>query len=195
MKRPHFINKFPNALPADICKEAIRLFEEKIDHAKHVVKDERDDYSLFIDDYDSFNVVQEAINLCLHTYYKQVFVHNSISYPDSIVRPFKLQKSSAGGGFCDWHTEQGASEASRTRFGVWMIYLNTVEKGGKTEFSNFEYAVKPEQGTLLIWPASYTHEHRAAPDLEEDKYIATGWFSFHGAGTKAHRNREENNRK
>jgi len=188
MKRPHFINKFPKALSADICEEAIKLFEEKLESAEHVDDDTRNDYSLFIDDYERFNHVQERINHCLHTYYKKVFVENTLSYSDAVVRPFKLQKSSAGGGFFDWHTEQGSSEASRSRFGVWMIYLNTVDIGGKTEFQHFDHAVKPEQGTLLIWPASYTHTHRAAPDLGEDKYIATGWFSYHGPGTKAVRN-------
>ena len=193
MKRPHFINKFPKALSADVCEEAIRLFDQKIEDAEHVDDEFRNDYSLFIDDYDSFVDIQLAINNTLEKYYSEVFTENSLEYSHTICRPFKLQKSTAGGGFYDWHTEQGASETSSTRFGVWMIYLNTVEKGGCTEFKWFEHSVKPEQGTLLIWPAAYTHVHRAAPDLEQDKYIATGWFSY-GKGTKHHRIREENSR-
>ena len=89
----------------------------------------------------------------------------------------KFQKSSAGGGFFDWHTEQGDS-ATASRFLVWMIYLNTVEKGGHTEFKYQKRSLKPTAGTLVYWPAGYTHIHRAAPDLGEDKYIATGWFSY-----------------
>lgn len=195
MKRPHFINKFSKALPADICEEAIERFEEKIDQAEKVQDEFRDDYSLFIDNYQSFDRVQEAINLCLHTYYKDIteFQDNSLDYSMVIARPFKLQKSLAGGGFTDWHTEQGSSQGSKDRFAVWMIYLNTVNKGGKTEFLYYDKAVKPEQGTLLIWPASYTHVHRAAPDLEETKYIATGWFTY-GNGSKHHRLSSENNR-
>ena len=33
----------------------------------------------------------------------------------------------------------------------------------------------PEKGTVLIWPASYTHPHRGNPPIS-DKYIATGWY-------------------
>ena len=59
-----------------------------------------------------------------------------------------------------------------------MLYLNTVDTGGKTEFKYQDLAVKPEAGTMVIWPASYTHVHRANPDLVGNKYIATGWFNF-----------------
>ena len=31
-------------------------------------------------------------------------------------------------------------------------------------------------GKLVIWPAYFTHTHRANPDLKEDKYIITGWL-------------------
>lgn len=60
-----------------------------------------------------------------------------------------------------------------------MIYLNTVEKGGKTDFPNQGLSVKPEAGKVVIWPAAYTHPHRSAPDLDEWKYIVTGWFIYH----------------
>ena len=59
-----------------------------------------------------------------------------------------------------------------------MLYLNTVDEGGKTEFKYQDLAIKPEAGTLLIWPAAYTHVHRANPDLVGKKYIATGWFVY-----------------
>ena len=91
-------------------------------------------------------------------------VYETRSYPD--------------GGFYSWHTEQGRGEYSSNRMGVFMVYLNTVNKGGKTEFKHYELDVKPEKGTLIYWPASYTHRHRAAPDLKEDKYILTGWLSY-----------------
>ena len=38
--------------------------------------------------------------------------------------------------------------------------------------------VKPKQGTLVIWPAAFTHTHRGNPPLSNDKYIVTGWTEF-----------------
>jgi len=61
---------------------------------------------------------------------------------------------------------------------TWMVYLNDVEEGGETEFLYQHKRLKPEQGTLVIWPASFTHTHRGNPPLSNDKYIVTGWTEF-----------------
>lgn len=89
---------------------------------------------------------------------------------------YKMQKTYAGGGFCQWHYEQGRETGTVERYGVWMLYLNTVEDGGRTDFPVQNVSLNPDQGTLVIWPAAYTHPHRGAPDLRQTKYIVTGWF-------------------
>jgi len=91
------------------------------------------------------------------------------------VNGYKFQKSSADGGFCTWHVEHSDAENSMKRYLVWMFYLNTTESG-YTEFDYQDMRVQPTQGTLVLWPAYFTHPHRAAPDLKEDKYIITGWL-------------------
>lgn len=96
----------------------------------------------------------------------------------------KIQRTPPGGGFSAWHYEQGSDYHCSRRFGVWMIYLNDVNKGGKTDFPNQGLSVKPEAGKMVIWPAAYTHMHRSAPDLEEWKYIVTGWFIYKDANDK-----------
>ena len=59
-----------------------------------------------------------------------------------------------------------------------MIYLNdiTVENGGATDFLHQNCSFQPTTGTMVMWPATYTHMHRGA-FLTGDipKYIATGW--------------------
>ena len=37
--------------------------------------------------------------------------------------------------------------------------------------------LKPKQGTIVIWPAAWTHSHYGKPVLDEHKYIITGWGS------------------
>jgi hypothetical protein len=53
-----------------------------------------------------------------------------------------------------------------------------VQEGGETEFLYQHMRVKPEQGTLVIWPAAFTHTHRGNPPLSNEKYIVTGWTEF-----------------
>lgn len=90
----------------------------------------------------------------------------------------KMQRTPPGGGFCEMHYEQGSDYHTSRRFAVWMIYLNDVHKGGTTDFPNQNLKVPPRAGNLLIWPAAYTHPHRSSPDLDEMKYIITGWFVY-----------------
>ena len=56
-------------------------------------------------------------------------------------------------------------------------YLNTVEEGGETEFLYQQVKFKPTRNTALLWPGSWTHQHRGNPPVSGNKYILTGWYS------------------
>ena len=91
----------------------------------------------------------------------------------------KLQKTQPGGGYHVWHCENG-SFMYRDRVLTWMIYLNDIppEDGGGTDFLYQKKTFHPTRGTVVLWPACYTHMHRGAfLTGDKDKYIATGWFS------------------
>jgi len=81
------------------------------------------------------------------------------------------------GGFHAEHTERQSLKAS-SRMLVWMIYLNTVEDGGGTEFIYYNKIEKAEEGKILIWPTDFTHTHRGIKSPTEPKYIMTGWYNF-----------------
>jgi len=90
---------------------------------------------------------------------------------------YKVQKTSPGGGYHEWHAEQDCREHS-TRIATYNVYLNTVEEGGETEFLFQNKRIKAEKGDLCIFPASFSHTHRGNPPLSGDKYILTGWIEF-----------------
>ena len=98
-------------------------------------------------------------------------VSGSVSYE------IKLQKTPIKGGYSVWHSEQGPG-GSATRAISWLLYLNDVEEGGETEFLYQGFRQKATKGTLVIWPASYTHTHRGNPPYSNDKYVITGWGNF-----------------
>ena len=84
------------------------------------------------------------------------------------------------GGYKQWHCERNAigtpQEPVNNRILVWMLYLNTVENGGGTEFRYLDHVEKAEKGKLLIWPPDFTHTHRGVISPSEEKYIMTGWY-------------------
>lgn len=178
----NFIEIFHNALSDDTCFTLCNIADSLInsnDKDIDYVDDEgRKDYNIFTEQHHQFDCVLHEVKKVItsHTQYvlEKYYISSSSVY---LHENIKVQKSQANGGFVSWHFEQGQGTSSNRAL-VWMIYLNDVTKGGRTEFKFQEVSVQPTRGTLLVWPASYTHIHRAAPDLQEDKYIATGWWCF-----------------
>jgi hypothetical protein len=92
----------------------------------------------------------------------------------------KMQRTPPGGGYHIWHAEQG-NGIHANRVLVYMLYLNTlpVDAAGETEFLYQQRRVQPEENTLLIWPATFTHAHRGNLVFgDQSKYIVTGWFYY-----------------
>jgi hypothetical protein len=92
----------------------------------------------------------------------------------------KMQRTLPGQGYHLWHAEQGRGpDAARVL--AYMLYLNTLEpeEGGETEFLYQRLRLRPEENTMVVWPAAFTHAHRGNVVLgDQAKYIITGWFCY-----------------
>lgn len=89
----------------------------------------------------------------------------------------KTQLTRPGGGYHIWHYES-MDRANCQRILTFILYLNTIEEGGETEFLYQKKRVQPIEGRLVLWPAGFTHPHRGNPPLKDNKYIVTGWLEF-----------------
>ena len=141
--------------------------EIQIEHNKS-----RSDTSAFLDpDTDLFKTLNTKLFESLKPYIKEYYLPYIDHYKNTNI---KIQVSEDGGGFHNWHYEWSQNVPFREI--VWMVYLNDDFEGGHTEFEFLNHSEKPETGKLLLFPAGYTHRHRASPKLKGQKYIITGWF-------------------
>ncbi len=77
-----------------------------------------------------------------------------------------------------WHIDGGSHDFSQRQL-VALWYLNNVPgPGGQTEFLYQDLSITPEQGSLILFPPFWTHEHRAVTLEAGVKYIATTWIVF-----------------
>ena len=76
------------------------------------------------------------------------------------------------------HCENDGVTNHLQRAFAWMIFLNTIKKGGGTEFIYQNIIAKPLAGDFYIWPAGWTHLHRGVNAPHEEKYILTGWINY-----------------
>tara|TARA_R110000744_G_scaffold26071_2_gene64338 strand:+ start:3459 stop:4046 length:588 start_codon:yes stop_codon:yes gene_type:complete len=112
----------------------------------------------------------EAYNMYLESYTVALHAMGDITF-----RGFKFQTTPIGGGFHNWHYEN-ASKMSLDRMLVWSLFLNDVEEGGELEFIYSAMRIKPKKGTLVLFPAYFTHTHRGNPPISNTKHIGTGWY-------------------
>ncbi|MEM9502191.1 MAG: 2OG-Fe(II) oxygenase [Pseudomonadota bacterium] len=88
----------------------------------------------------------------------------------------------------DWfYTTEKYWELERKRGGQrsWtaMVYLNTVEEGGGTHFTELGINIEPKPGVLLVWnnakldgrPNESTM-HAGTPVIKGSKYVITKWY-------------------
>ena len=89
----------------------------------------------------------------------------------------KIQKTDVGEGYHIWHYEHEDRD-THDRVLNFQIYLNDVESGGETEFLYQHRREPAQEGSLLIYPAYFTHTHRGNPPLTNAKYLLVGWIEF-----------------
>lgn len=79
-------------------------------------------------------------------------------------------------GHYNWHMDLGPSITASARVLVCMYYLNDVTEGGETEFYYQNIESKPTKGSLMLFPADWTHLHRGKPPISNTKYICNFWL-------------------
>lgn len=186
----NFVGVFKNAFTKEFCLQVIKQYEDMAESghgrtrfaSENASRIHKDDTQVFADDID-YLPLRKATKEFNKLFWEEYFPIYEREY--SVLKTsgrhanyaFKVQKTEVGGGYHIWHFESDIREHSQ-RLLTWMIYLNDVHEGGETEFLYQHMRVKPEQGTLVIWPAAFTHAHRGNPPLSNEKYIVTGWTEF-----------------
>lgn len=176
-------------LTLDRHTDLVSLKDELLGYALSHLTSYFDKYSMALMGAVSLNVVDEkdqAVTLTLDNYNKlgRPRALNLVKY---LYRsgPVNVQKYQKGkGGYHHWHSEQfpqlSHNEALH-RVVLYMFYLNDVEEGGETEFFYQKRKLSPSKGTMVIAPSGFTHTHRGAIPISNDKYIATSWAMFNRA--------------
>ena len=185
-----FVGIFENAFSKEYCEKLIKNYETAIEAGYGRTRQQDEDFTKLqkADTQLYNNVGNIQIPIGNVTEFNEIFWGKCYplyeeqfpSLKDSgrhSSYSFKMQKTKLSEGYHIWHYESSNREISN-RLLTWMVYLNDVEEGGETEFLYQSMRVKPKQGTLLIWPAAFTHTHRGNPPLSNEKYIVTGWTEF-----------------
>jgi hypothetical protein len=76
-----------------------------------------------------------------------------------------------------FHSEDSfVSIDESTRKTAFIVYLNTVNNGGVTEFYFQDLKIKPKIGRIAFFPPNWLCTHKGNVTVDENKYILTGWI-------------------
>jgi hypothetical protein len=179
-----YLRETQNSLEPEVCREIIKRFEEDPRKREGLVaggyfpevKSSTDLMITALDGWEDLDpILWKSLAAGIATYNEEVIGPCNHVMEDPKDSGYQVQRTLPGG-FYTWHNDNctmgGAPSYLRDLTFIW--YLNTIEYGGTTEFVTGEH-VKPEEGKLLIFPATWAFAHRGNPPEKETKYICTGW--------------------
>lgn len=185
VKQDSFIFIRENALAKDICREMIRRFEsdQQSQYRGRIGQDFKEDPNikqstdLAISAHEHWQDISRELFRSLGTSLREF----SGAFPFFKGRfkdiGYNMQRTDVGE-YYNWHIDGGSHDfADRQLVALW--YLNDVPgPGGATEFMYQDVAVQPTEGSLILFPPFWTHEHRNSQLQQGVKYVATTWISF-----------------
>lgn len=193
-----------NALDEQVCREFLNYASSVIDvigHQGKTISGVRLDHKNSTDMVISHISIQEehqmtvqpmlrmfegevirAIATCVSHYRHQI--RALWEWTDIVDSGFQVQRYKTCDGYYREHYDSApwvSQTANRVLSAV--VYLNTVESGGETEFPLHKVAVNPVVGRICLFPSNYTHPHMGNPTYSQDKWIISTFLSSHPYGT------------
>ena len=189
MELRKFIKTYDDALPEQVCKHAIKLFNQQEDLENW----DRDgcpqftqfNITEFLDKQEDqenrgdWDIIQYALINSAHECVKQYMDENDCRkfFPNkSSLEQFRMKKYRKG---TDDRFEKHvdvADHQSAKRFLTMFWYLNDVEEGGETAFDGL--SITPKRGRLLIFPPLWVFPHEGKPTISDDKYIVGSYSHY-----------------
>ena len=191
-----FIYEIPNVISKEMCEEIIEKFIKddnkepsaisgnqvmtnvrKSTHTWMTNEDiwskiSKDIIKVFIDGLDTYSRYLSDID------YLSAKASKSLFREKLAIEQIYVNKSKEGD-YYHWHIDSNTSKQKTSRAFSCLIYLNSLEEdqGGCTEFKCGK-KIRPEQGKLVIFPSTWTYEHRAAEVKNGGvKYTCGTWIS------------------
>jgi len=184
-----FIWTEPKALDSDFCKHCIQKFEECPDlqfegeTTGGRLNDIKKSTDLFTTRHTKWaeeqKVFHDAITKGIDRYRARLGGHFAglftpmVFESEIVTTGYQIQRTKPGE-YYHWHNDS-LTLSTHHRMLTYIFYLNTLKgEGGETEFYDGT-KIRPVEGKLLIFPATWTFYHRGVSPVSETKYIATGW--------------------
>lgn len=188
-----FVKIYHNQLSKDFCTHLIDKFEQSpLKHPGVVGVGEnsgvfnpetKTSTDLLISHHTEFKVedlfLKDSLDLVMNDYFANLPDKKVPWFSTLSDTGFQIQRTLPGERFI-WHCDDNSPSLPLRKL-AYIWYLNTVKEGGETEFLHGE-KIKPQVGKCLVFPSTWTYQHRGVTPVSNTKYICTGFIVETGLG-------------
>lgn len=179
-----FIEEYPRAVPEELCRKIVDMFEadparqpSRVNvNGRMKVSDIRTGTRLKPASPAWQPILKDLAPAFIDTMRRYVATYAGLQHlanaEELIFLGPVIERVQPGQGF-DWHIDHLSATWQRVVAG--LLYLNTVEEGGSTEFADHKTHVKAESGKIVLFPPFWTHLHRGVSPVSHTKYVM-GYF-------------------
>jgi hypothetical protein len=195
MELENFVRVYNNAVPEDVCKHIIDLFEDCGDHhtMSEIGQGEMDSgyrsaLELNCSKQEKFRDILDSMNLLAVNMRSQYFTDIKESGVPALAFPadeplrleeWRMHRYDDNSSFYKPHVDCHDEKSSK-RYLALLFYMNDVQEGGETRFTDHLEPLQchPKEGRLLIFPAWWGFPHEALPPKSNPKYLLKTYFHY-----------------
>jgi len=177
------IHIYDDTLDENICDFLISMFEKVADKQEKVVNDRKPNFTQFnlTENRGLTEEVNQIQNYLIqktfeyrNKYYE--FVYDEVFPQSHAFEQYRIKRylPNENEAF-DTHVDVIDHETSR-RFLSFFWYLNDVEDGGETVFTDL--TIKPKKGRLIVFPPLWMFPHKGLEPVSGPKYIISTYLHY-----------------
>ena len=177
-----FIRVYDNVIDKDFAQQLIAMFEESPEHHEDIVLDGHRSFTQItlqkhIEWQPFWQSLQNRFIDYIDKYMKDCNVTEMMFPQQYAFEQFRMKRYLPNDvdEFSD-HVDVGNYDSAR-RFLVFFLYLDD-NKEGDTTFPQWNIAVKPKTGRMLMFPPMWTHLHAGKKPVEKPKYIIGSYLHY-----------------
>lgn len=179
-----YIKVYDNVMDPMACNKLVKSFERNLASHNHINgSGSRYDEMIITEEtriwQEYGNQLVELFNIGLNTYKQECGLKTTKQIPDKMgMEQFSLKKYQANDpSYKQRIHSDSVDKGLSTRFITAMIYLTTPEQRGETEFPAIKLKITPVQGSMIIFPATWTYMYSENPCMGiNSKYTLTTHF-------------------
>jgi hypothetical protein len=177
------IHIYDDVLDFTTCDALIQLFESNSDKHERVELDKKPNFTQFnltanCEQTEQIKNIHNLVISKVFEYKKKYyeFVDYRCFPTSHAFEQFRIKKyMNDGNDMFDTHVDVTDHESSR-RFLSFVWYLNDVNVGGETVFSDLQ--IQPKTGRMVVFPPLWLFPHRGNRPISNEKYILSTYLHY-----------------